>query len=412
MLRIPLVTLKSLMSRRWVECFILFVLLSYPIMGSKVFPFGGGGRYLSVLAGPLVLLLLFFDSENDFRQMVQVAWKWAIPFVPFALTWEFIQLWHNLTPIDSTPLTRVFWGAVIYTGARRLGLTRKQLAYAAGLGACAYFFIAIDEFFVQGRGRVWGGVYENRFGQFSVWLAGLCSLHFMSRKQEKLNFTLTPLLPLASVLALIAAILSGSRGAIAALPTLLIVTLLADKQNQKQAMVATAILFIAMSFTLLFPAVNERFFLAYRELKQYFDETVFTETSIGIRLEMWRIAFGILSEHPFLGIGFTSFSALQMNPMNHVTVPDVLRSLPDFHSDWGKIIGLGGALLLVSLGSTIILLFRKSGSDVYRLWGLFSALIFSFAELFFCNKLSFSFLVSTWALYSAAADNEDKIIKK
>ncbi len=406
------VATSNFMRRRWYEYLILFVLLSYPIIGSKVFPFGGGGRYMSVLAGPLVLLVLFFNVKNGFRQRAQSACKWAIPFIPFALAWEFIQFWHNLTPIDSTPLTRVFWGAVIYTGARYIGVTKRQLAYAACIGACAYFLIAMDEFFIQGRGRVWGGVYENRFGQFSVWLAGLCFLHFLSRDKDELDPVLTFLTPLSCVFAMIPAVLSGSRGAFLALPALLILAPLADERKRKPAIVATIILFLIMAMALFVPAVNERIILAYREFRQYFDEPVFTETSIGVRLELWRVAFGILFEHPLLGVGFTSFSALQASPINHVAVPDLLRSLPDYHSDWGKMIGLGGGFLLVSFCTSITLLFRRAGTDVYRLWGLFGALMFSLAELFFCNKLGLSFFVSTWALYSAAKDNENGRLKK
>ncbi|MDR3411832.1 MAG: O-antigen ligase family protein [Formivibrio sp.] len=361
---------------------------------------------MSVLAGPVALLVLLKNFRTDIRSLTLSVWEWAVPFIPFAFVWEFVQFWHNVTLAEPAPLSRIFWGAVIYAGARHLGVTRKQLAYAACIGACVYFAIAMDEFFIQGRERVWGGVYENRFGQFSVWLAGLCFLHFLYREREKADSYLTYFLPLGSFFALVTAVMTGSRGALAAIPVLFFIAPMAGRRNRKLAFIATICLFLIGFTVFLYPPVTTRFFLAFQEFIQYFKESVFSETSIGVRLETWRIAFGILGSHPLLGMGFTSFANLQASHEVSFNIPGAVLLLPDFHSDWGKIIVLGGACLFMSFCISIFLLFKRAASDVYRYWFLLGALIFSFAELFFCNKLGFSFFVSTWALYSASSDNE------
>lgn len=389
----------------------LLVLLSYPIMGSKVFPFGGGGRYMSVFAGPLALLLMLAPVKRlreDFKEAALSAWSWGVPFIPFVLAWVFVQLWHGLQPADLAPLSRVLWGAAIYVGACHMGVTRRQLAYAACIGACAYFSIAMVEFFIQDLGRVSGGIYINRFGQFSVWLAGLCFLHFLSGDNAEHDPVLTWLLPVSCALALVAAVLSGSRGALAAIPALFLIMPMISKKNRTTALWTALILLMAIPVVLMFPAAKARAWLAYQEFMQYFNEPVFSETSIGIRLETWRVAFKILAEHPFLGIGFTSFADLHANHENFAVIPHALLILPDFHSDWGKFIGLGGGLLLGGFCISIALLLRRAISDAPRLWSLLAALTFSFAELFFCDKLGFSFFVSTWALYSAAMANDEQ----
>ncbi len=392
----------------WWHKGLLLLILSYPIMGSKVFPFGGGGRYLSVLAGPLLLVILLTELSRKrilLQEFGMQIFRWMLPFLPFVLAWEFIQFWHHFSPIDSAPLTRVLWGAVIYAGARYVGVSRKHLAYAACAGAAAYFAIAMNEVLVQGRVRVWGGVYENRFGQFSVLLAGLCFLHFLSQSKEFYGKFLRYLLPLACILALVVALLSGSRGALAGLCVLLIVIPVVNRHNKRFTVFATLALFCAVILSLLHPSVRERTWLAVQEVVRYFSESEFSETSLGIRLELWRIAFALLVEHPWSGAGFTTFSALPLDQIQQLHVPTVLLTIPDFHSDWGKIMAVGGGLLLLSVVVSILMLIRQSWADPYRLWAVLAALVFSLAELFFCNKIGFSFLIAICALYAAAADN-------
>ena len=393
----------------------LLILLCYPIMGSKVFPFGGGGRYMSVLAGPIALLLIFVSVQRlgeNFKAVALSAWAWIVPFIPFVLAWAFVQFWHGLQPADLAPMSRVLWGAVIYIGACRLGVTRRQLACVACIGACAYFSISMVEFFIQGLDRVSGGIYINRFGQFSVWLAGLCFLHFLSEDKTKASPIWTWFLLLSCVLALVPAVLSGSRGALAAIPALFLIMPMMSKKSRTMALWAGLFLLMTIPLVLLFPAAKARTWLAFQEFWQYFTEPVFSETSIGIRLETWKVAFQILAEHPFIGSGFTSFAKLQANQESFAAIPQALLILPDFHSDWGKLIGLGGGVLLGGFCVSSVLLLRRALSDVYRLWGLLAALTFSLAELFFCDKLGFSFFVSTWALYSAAMTNDTLALLK
>lgn len=393
----------------WWQRGILFLMLCYPIMGSKIFPFGGGGRYLSVLVGPLLLVLLLTGLARKRilpQDLGMQIWRWALPFLPFVLAWEFIQLWHQFSPVDSAPLTRVLWGAVIYAGARYVGISRKHLAYAACVGAFAYFAIAMHEWLILGRGRVWGGVYENRFGQFSVLLAGLCFLHFLSRYKEAYGRFLMYFLPMACVLALVAAILSGSRGALAGLCMLLAVVPVVDRQNRKFTVFATLSLLGGCAMALFFPSVRDRALLAVQEVVQYFLESEFSATSLGIRLDMWRIALVLLVDHPFFGFGFTSFSTLSASQIQQINIPSEIMGFADFHSDWGKIMAVGGGLLLLSSVVSLLMLLRRAVIDPYRVWTVLAALVFSLSELFFCNKLGFSFFIVIYSLYAAAADND------
>lgn len=134
----------------------LCILLCYPIMAIKWIPFGGGARYLSVLAGPISLVLLFLAPRNEIRPLLLSACRWALPFLPFVLAWIFAQVWHANNPMDATPLSRLFWCAVLFLGARLAGISYRHLAIAAGIGAIGYGLVAFVEVYGLGRERAWG----------------------------------------------------------------------------------------------------------------------------------------------------------------------------------------------------------------------------------------------------------------
>lgn len=393
--------------RSWCATALVLVLLTYPIMGSKLLPFGGGARYMSVLAGPLSLVMLLLFARHERAALLSSAWQWSKPFLPFVAGWTLIQLWHRVDAIDYWQLTRVFWGAVIYLGARWARLTRVHLAYAACAGALAYLVIGSVEVFIMDRPRAWGGVYENRFGQFSVWLSGLCLLHVVFAQQgDRLALWLRSSLLLGSVAGLFAALLSGSRGALLALPALLPIVFVMSKAQRRRlitpSVVAAALVAAAI---LLHAPTHERLELVWQQTIQYFTQPSFVVTAVGIRLEMARIALQVLSEHPWAGVGFQSFPMLVEKYPSFATIPPPILAFSGFHSDWGHVIAVGGGTLVLALLGSLLLLARRTLGDAFLMWCLLCAVIFSISELFFCNKLGFSYLVSTWALYAAARAN-------
>lgn len=386
------------------RAFAAAALLCYPIMGSKWFPFGGGPRYLSVLVGPISLLLLWHvHGYRTVRPLLIDGAKWAAPFFPFVFAWMFAQLWHQYEPVDLTPLSSVVWCGLLFVGARIVGITRSQLARVSGIAAFLYGCIAVFEVFVAGRYRAWGGVYENRFGQYAVWVASLCVLHvFFDEFKSK---ALQRFLLFAAACGLIAAWLSGSRGALAAL--LVLFSLLLHRTiSWYKVLLATILFTISIGMFCYFSGpIYERFFLIYQEIMQYFREPVFTATSIGIRFELARVALLTWHEHPVLGVGYVSIKQLYESYPN-LGVPDPgILVIPGFHSDWFQAIGIGGGVLLFSLFATVLwLLFVAKGDRSLMMFVGFS-IVFSFSELFMTHNLGLGLLMSSWALYSAAERN-------
>ncbi|MGE5385243.1 MAG: O-antigen ligase family protein [Betaproteobacteria bacterium] len=384
----------------------LCILLAYPIMGSKWFPFGGGPRYLSVLAAPVCLLLIFRASRSELQPLWRETWRWCLPFLPFVAGWMFVQLWHQYTPVDAAPLSRLLWCALIFVGARLAGVNYRHLAIAAGVAAAAYGAMAFWEVFVQGRERAWGRVYENRFGQYAIWVAALCVLHaVLGKPEDRSQKKLAVGLIFGSLLGLFAAILSGSRGALMALPVLMLMLIFKIMDWRRGILVVTGMIAVMGALCYFYSPIYSRFELIYTEIFNYFHDPSFTPTSIGVRLELARVSLVTWFEHPWLGAGYTSLKQLyETHPALGVPPAGVL-GIPGFHSDWFQVLGTGGGVLFSCFFATCVWMCAAARRDAYRLSFLGFALAFSFAEIFFTNNLGLSLLMACWALYAAAERN-------
>lgn len=386
----------------------LGILLSYPIMVVKWFPFGGGARYLNVLAAPVSLILLWQAPRDEIRGLLLAAIRWGMPFLPFVLIWTFAQLWHGYDPLDLNPPMRLLWCSLLFLGARLAGVGYRHLAIAAAIGGTAYCGVALFEVYGLCRERAWGGTYENRFGQFSIWVASLCFLHVFLEKAKGESRSVTALLLLAGILGCISTWLSGSRGALLALLVLIAIALFSSTNRRRGLLVAIALTSVVLAFSLLYAPMYQRLELTFGEVTDYFSETEFSPTSVGIRLELFRIAFLTLLDHPLIGPGYTTLRQLyETHPALGVASQQLL-DIPSFHNDWSQAIGIGGGLLLISLFCTCLWMARSARRNVYQLALLGFAVIFSFSEIFFTNKMGLSLLMASWALYSAAEQNKER----
>lgn len=388
----------------------LAILLCYPIMVVKWFPFGGGARYLNVLAAPVCLMLLWQAPREEIRGLLMSAVRWGMPFLPFVLIWTFAQLWHGYDPLDLNPPMRLLWCALLFIGARLAGVSYRHLAVAAAIGSIGYCGVALFEVYGLGRERAWGGTYENRFGQFSIWVASLCFLHMFLEKAKGESRSLSALLMLAGVLGCISTWLSGSRGALLALLVLIAIALFCAANRRQGVLAAVVMMSAVLVFCLLYAPMYQRLELTFGEALDYFNEAVFSPTSIGIRLELFRIAFLTFLDHPVIGPGYTSLRQLyETHPAFGVAMPEML-DIPGFHNDWSQTIGIGGGLLFFSLVSTCLWMATSARKNVYQLAFIGFAFVFSFSEIFFTNKLGLSLLMASWALYSAAEQNDERSV--
>lgn len=394
----------------WLSNIAITVFLLYPIMAVKYIPFGGGARYMTVLAGPLAIIILLVNYKRlDLKALLNRAKVFLWPFLPLLLGLGFAVLYHHQDLEFKSTILSVFYGCMIYLAAKELNLSEKQLAYAACIGAVIYFATSIYEVNFIGRERAFGGTYENGFAQFCMMINGFALIYILKTKGNVIN-VFNIVLGLAMLGSFYALVLSGSRGPLLLSPLLIIGCV--RRYWESRLFIMGSFFFIIIIVLYLF-FVNtlylDRLKLGADEAIQYFQAKQYMGSSVGIRLELWKLAFGTVSiDRPF-GLGRMTFSE-----MSHV-IPELSASAINlstqfpvnrwqYHGDIPQAIGFGGVLLCISYAITIFLLFKGSIGNVYRVWLVVCLFVFGLTELTVFSKYSFSLFVSCWALYSAAQD--------
>lgn len=408
------------------RCALIFLFCLYPVVGAKVFPFGDGGRYLSVLAAPCALLLIFYaviSKQVVMQSLFMDGVKWAMPLFPLALAFYVSTVVHPGTQMHGEILSRIFYGVLLFLGARLVGVRTKHLIFGAFIASFAYFVVSIHDVFVMnlnmppanyrifidesGAVRAGGGSNPIHFGQVSIFLLGVLALAIFSGR-DIFGIKALLLWGIGVLLALLAALLTLSRGPLLALfPLAVLVFYSANREVRKWLLVAFFVIcMFAMSVLIAYPDALSRIVLAWTEVERYFAEPTFTFSSVGARLEMWRVGLLAWSTSPFFGVGFVSYAQLQQNiPLLGVIDP-VVASHMHFHNDYMQSLVQGGIVLILGLIATQFIIAYVHRKNFYILWLVSAWVVFSMVDLLFFKKSMLTMFVSAYALYSAAEKND------
>jgi O-antigen ligase len=117
------------------------------------------------------------------------------------------------------------------------------------------------------------------------------------------------MLKMAGLLAgLVVSVLSSARGGWVAIPLIVAVSIYARNKNRFFSKLALALLAIILAILLGYIFVEQihgRLWMIYSDLSQYGVGNA--DTSIGIRLQLWKAALHLIAENPVLGVGADGF---------------------------------------------------------------------------------------------------------
>ena len=193
----------------WLRTALALALLYYPVCGIAGLPLGNGGRYASVLAGPLALLYLLAGFRGGWRALAHEALRFVAPFGPFLAACLLALLVHRNAEVGD-PFSRVLWTVPIVLAARRLGLTRTAVLSAAAVGALFYFGAAVVDLYVNGLPRAGVRVNEVIYAETASLCAGLAFIGALCERHPAARTRAFWLL--AGSAGLVAVAMSGSRG--------------------------------------------------------------------------------------------------------------------------------------------------------------------------------------------------------
>lgn len=276
----------------------------------------------------------------------------------FALTASASVLGHgnNIKHLDQ--LSRYLLGIPVLFLLLRFPPGLNALWSGAALGVTLSIGIAAWQLYVLDHVRAAGYLNIIHFGNIGLVFGLICAAGLrwaatQGQASRRWRFALTIGL-LASVYAVIA---SGSRGSWLALPPVLLIFLVAFVSRRAAPYLAAAVVIsLALAAVLyLIPetGIQERLQLAITEIQRYLNERyVFRDgevSSVGARLEIWRVAMLAIPQSLWLGWNEARFDAFVSGLIQQGLADPYMQNMANTHNNYLEVVLLHGLVGLIPL---------------------------------------------------------------
>lgn len=224
------------------------------------------------------------------------------------------------------------------------------LFYGVALGAILSCIVALYDRFSLGLVRAQGGENAIMFGDTAMLLGFMSATGLMLFYSKKQYWSC--LLSFIAVLAGIAAsFLSGSRGGWVAAPLIVLFLLWQSRElfSKRVLWAGLSVGFVAFIALVAIPqtGMQQRMHVAYSDLVQYQQGN--SNTSIGLRLDMWKSAFYLAAESPIFGEGQYGSRAIRESLAENDLIHPNATKFDHLHNEYLTSLGFQGLLGLISL---------------------------------------------------------------
>lgn len=324
---------------------------------SLTLPFNG---YNAPLAAILLLPTLFGGFKNKLDKQ---DWKLVslLVFVFFYFLLNLLLRPEPLRLLDKNIRILVFIG-VFFVFCKHF-INSAAINLSVLMGACTSGLFSINEKVVTGTMRVGEHINPIQFGTFSMLLALLSAVilnfYFIDYIKSKSKYSLfwVGFALVSTLLGMYASIASGSRGGWLSMPLFIYIvykqysdSLQITKFQKTLVFLAFFSIFLAIYKTPQLQVAN-RLLEAKSNVTQYFKEGLI-ETSVGARLEMWRIALGLGIEKPVFGWGHVGYQDEIKKMVEAKKTSTLLLEFNEPHNQFLDAFakyGLSGLMLIVML---------------------------------------------------------------
>ena len=302
---------------------------------------------------------------------------------------------------------------------RKFSMDRNLVIYSILAGALACFLIAVYQRYMLGIPRVGGFFKIIAFGGISVTLALMCLWVAILTQRRKLSL----LMFCGFGLACYASLLSGSRGPWLSIFSCLVLLIIFNPKawsiKKRVIITLSALLLISSAYAL--PSVQQRVNLAASQFDAYFSQGM-VDTSIGLRLEVWRAALTGIGEKPWSGIGSENFDDLIAELANRGEIDPILTTnVRHVHNEYlstAMYRGIPGLVSLLLIFLVPLYLFLKNyhsvkGNDQLLLGCgiimIISSMTMSMSDLFFQHhRESLFFAVYIYLIFGLVFSQSEK----
>lgn len=211
--------------------------------------------------------------------------------------------WGALTHSD---LWAKYWlAAGVLAVVSVWGVRPQAVEWGLAAGGVGALLVAAYQYVVLGWDKAWGHTNAIQFGGLAMYLGiAAWSVALLGGKQNRERW----LLWVCGACAVLASLLSETRGAWVIAPILLSGLLVVLLQQRRYRIALAAVASVGILAAAVWIPYGDKFEarskLAVTELQAYLDNPAqATETSIGQRLEQWRVALHMVQQKPWTGWG-------------------------------------------------------------------------------------------------------------
>ncbi|NGZ67834.1 O-antigen ligase family protein [Vibrio aestuarianus subsp. cardii] len=276
----------------------------------------------------------------------------------------------------------------IYLMFRKAFILRPAQAYewlSIGIivGSIGTLVLAIYQFFILNMPRVDGFLFSINFGYLACALAFLALCLSIKSKYKNL-------LLLAFIASIISTILTLTRGAIFAIPILLIFCAVLNWKRLNLKLASTAIVgFIALSLATYWnsDSVKQRIDFTAYEVSHIIAGDIKAARSTGTRLYLWKAATEAFKQSPFIGLPYDEREALNKQLYAEGKVNEYTRDLNrgHAHSQYFEMLasnGILGIVAIIMMLAVPFVVFTQHYRKTNSLWGYTGAVFVAGFMLF------------------------------
>ena len=313
-------------------------------------------------AGLMVLGALCFLPRWVGRRQAGGTWLLAGLFLGMAVMWYFLSALDGGTGVYDRP-TKFILGAVSLLFAMCYPPTARIFLWGIPLGSAGAGLMALWQVGVQGLDRATGYTNAIQWGNMALLLACFsCIYATVFWRQRTVLWRLLVLA--AAALGALASLLSGSRGGwlslLLVLPMLMVLVRMYRPRYFGRLLLGCAALVVALAAVVAcMPRFSERVDEVYQNVHTYLVAGD-SSTSLGIRLEQYRLALQMIGEKPWLGWGMHGYVDEMHRRVDAGAFGPAIREYNFIHNDfldiWVKL-GVPGVLLQAALFASLLWLF-------------------------------------------------------
>jgi O-antigen ligase len=325
--------------------------------------------------GAALLLLLSLAALPHWigRPLPDARWRWVIAsFLLMAASWQMDSLLsHNGWRGADKPVKYLLMVPCIYFVAR---FPPREAALWAGsawgaIGAGLLAIVQKSTGWMLEAGRAGGWTNAIQFGNLSLLLGAICAIGLMVPGRERASAPWRALLGAGAALGACGSLLSQSRGGwlglLLALPVLAGAARTCMPRRRIASLAAAIVLPLALLAAMPGSPVRERIDNATREVEAY-EVRGDADTSLGQRLEHWKLAWRMGLEKPVFGWTQHGYTEEKQRLADAGRVAPIVLQFNHAHNEYLDVFakrGAVGVLLLLGLYAVPAVFFWPRGGD-------------------------------------------------